>query len=107
MKPGTFVRLPDGREGTVVYHGLDGYGIRWGRIDVNLELLESVNPLFGREPDGWPYAPEAMLRDPYHGAQLECVGTSYLFGDELDDDTQRRDASDAGTQPNTNVGGRR
>ena len=31
MKPGIHIRLPDGREGTVVYHGLDGYGIKWGR----------------------------------------------------------------------------
>ena len=42
MTPGTVVKLPDGREGTVVYHGLDGYGIRWGRqklSDHDMELI--------------------------------------------------------------------
>lgn len=77
MKAGTIVRMPDGREGTVVYHGLDGYGIRWGRIAVDRERLESVNPLFGEQPDDWPYAPEAMLRKPWSGAVLECVGDDY------------------------------
>lgn len=70
MQPGTVVRLPDGREGTVVYHHLDGYGIRWGRIEVDAEALNS----FTAADD---LAPEAMLRDPYPSATVECVGEEY------------------------------
>jgi hypothetical protein len=62
MKPGTLIRLPDGREGRVVYHHLDGYGIRWGRAPV--------------DPGDLP-EPDAMLRAPYPGARCECVGTDY------------------------------
>lgn len=74
MKPGTFVRLPDGREGTVVYHHLDGYGICWGRIQVDAEALN-------RFEGGDELAPEAMLRDPYKTASLPCVGDEYEIVD--------------------------
>lgn len=70
MKPGTIVKLPDGREGTVVYHHLDGYGIRWGRLDVDVDALN-------RFQAGDEFAPEAMLRNHYPSATLECVGEEY------------------------------
>lgn len=63
MIPGTIVQLPDGRLGTVVWHFLDGYGIVWGKRDV--------------DPSDLP-EPEAMLRDQYPSAQYECVGTDYV-----------------------------
>jgi hypothetical protein len=70
MKPGTFIRLPDGREGTVVYHGLDGYGIRFGHIQVpEAELLNSTA--------GEEWSPEALLRDPFPTAKIECVGEKF------------------------------
>lgn len=62
MKQGTIIRLPDGREATVVYNGLDGRGIRWGRSPMN-------------EWDKQP--PDAMLREPYPSANCECVGTEF------------------------------
>lgn len=78
MKAGTIIRLPDGREGTVVYHGLGGYGIQWGRIRVTLEDIQaasrSANPLFGEPPGNYPYHAEAMLRVPYPGADIDCIG---------------------------------
>ena len=77
MKPGTFIRLPDGREGTVVYHGLDGYGIKWGRVRMDEKAILSTQSLFGKSPEDWPWFPEAMLRDPYPSATLECVGEEY------------------------------
>ena len=77
MRPGTHIRLPDGREATVVYHGLDGYGIRWGRISVNRTEIEAANSLFGDAPRDYVWRPEAMLRDSYGGAALPCVGTGY------------------------------
>ena len=81
MKAGTIIRLPDGREGTVVYHGLGGYGIQWGRIRVTVEDIEEAmqgaNTLFGNAPDDFPYHAEAMLREPYSGADIECVGERY------------------------------
>ena len=77
MKPGTLIRLPDGREGTVVYHGLDGYGIKWGRVRVDVDAILRTQPLFGTAPENWAWSPDAMLRDPYPGATVECVGTEY------------------------------
>lgn len=81
MKPGTIVELPDGRRGTVVYHGLDGYGIQWGEIEVDVEAILQGNPVFGTEPpeEPWDWDAEAMLRDPYPGAvDVECVGRDYV-----------------------------
>lgn len=77
MKPGTIIRLPDGREGTVIYHGLDGYGIRWGRIAVEVDKILEMCPLFGDSPESWEYEPEAMLREPHRSAALPCVGNEY------------------------------
>lgn len=81
MRPGTFIRLPDGREGTVVYHGLDGYGIQWGRVEVDVDEITSPNPLFDDAPSNWRWHPDAMLRDPYEGADLECVGSRFYVLD--------------------------
>ena len=82
MKPGTIVRLPDGREATVVYHGLEGYGIVWGRRSVDVEAIESCNPLVGddKHPPAVP-EPEALLREPWGGEQIECVGDDYVIVD--------------------------
>ena len=81
MKAGTIIRLPDGREGTVVLHSLGGYGIMWGCIGVTLsdiqEAMRGANPLFEGPPDDYPYHAEAMLREPYPGADVECVGNDY------------------------------
>jgi len=30
MKANTLIQIPDGRIGRVVYHSIDGYGVRWG-----------------------------------------------------------------------------
>ena len=79
MKPGTIIRLPDGREATVVYHGLDGYGIRWGRIAVDVDEILAMCPLFGDSPESREYEPEAMLREPCSSTttHLPCVGSEY------------------------------
>jgi hypothetical protein len=81
MKPGTVVQLPDGRVGTVVYHGLDGYGIKWGRRKLSATMVESslgTQPLLddGEDHSDIPQ-PEAMLRSAYPSAALPCVGESY------------------------------
>ena len=84
MKPGTIVRLEDGREGTVVYHGLDGYGIQFGRVPVDVDVILSGNADAAQTDDQRDYIPQAMLRDtgdPKMNAQLwpglECVGEEY------------------------------
>ena len=81
MKPGTYIRLPDGREGTVVYSGLDGYGIKWGRIRIDLKAIESYCPIFAEQGKDagadYPFYPDAMLRNPYPSATTECVGEEY------------------------------
>lgn len=76
MKPGTIVRLPDGREGTVVYHGPDGYGIKWGRINVDVNVILSLSPITDSVPEDYQYKPDAMLREPYT-TEIECVGEEY------------------------------
>lgn len=88
MKPGTTIRLPDGGEGTVVYHGLDGYGIRWGRIAVDVDAILATCPLFGDSPTSREYEPEAMLREPYRSSALPCVGVEY----EIVEQEERADA---------------
>ncbi len=85
MKAGTIIRLPDGREGTVVYNGLDGYGIKWGHHDVSMRDMEgsdgnTMNFLGGNSiepPQGYQLFPDAMLRDPYPSASLPCVGEEF------------------------------
>ena len=74
---GTQVRLPDGREGTVVYNNLDGVGIKWGLHNPKLKDYEGTNPLFGPAPVDFPWFPDAMLREPYSTADLPCVGEEY------------------------------
>lgn len=73
------VRLPDGREGTVVYHGLIGYGIAWGRVSLDVDATLASCPLFGRDesPPAGVVEPEALLREPWPGAPMECVGDEY------------------------------
>lgn len=79
MKPGTIIRLPDGREGTVVYHGLIGYGIAWGRVSVDVDATNATCPLFASndEPPPGVVEPEALLREPWATAPMECVGEEY------------------------------
>jgi hypothetical protein len=62
MKPGTIVDVANRGLGTVVYHGLDGYGIVWGERTVD----ENDLPM-----------PEALLRELFATADWECVGTEY------------------------------
>jgi len=78
---GTIIQLPDGRIGTTVYHGLDGIGIKWGRHNPPPEDFVGTNGgLFDTDiPEDWPWFPDAMLRDPYPGADLPCVGTEFTI----------------------------
>jgi len=80
MKAGTIVKLPDGRIGTVVYNSLDGIGIKWGRHNITEDdIVGDGNLTHGAEtvPENYYYFPDAMLRKPYHCADLECVGDDY------------------------------
>ena len=81
MKPGTLIRLPDGREGTVVFNGLSGYGIKWGRWNPDpADFDGTAGDCFGRNPGpDWPWRPDAMLREPRMAESLgmECVGEEY------------------------------
>jgi len=84
MRPGTIVKLPDGRVGTVTYHGLDGYGIIWGKHEVPVDEILEVCPLFDKKIplEVLRYQPQAMLREPYPNARLECVGDKYEIIEE-------------------------
>jgi hypothetical protein len=80
---GTVVRLSNGREGTVVYHGLDGYGIKWGRHKVDEAEVGRYVPLGAigvsspTPPADYPWFADALLREPWEGARLECVGGDF------------------------------
>lgn len=80
MQAGKIVRLPDGREGTVVYNGLDGVGIKWGRYNVTAEMIGG-HANFNQDgpPDDFEWFPDAMLRDPYKygDKNLEYVGNDF------------------------------
>lgn len=82
MKPGTIIEI-DGDEATVVYSGLDGYGVKWGRHDCS-ELLglgtngaAMVGVNSPEPPEDFDLHPEAMLRDKYPGATLPCIGQEF------------------------------
>ena len=86
MKLGTFVRLPDGRVGTVVFSGLVGVGIKWGWHYPNPKDFEGTHgDLFTVEvpPELRQWMPDALLRNPWKGCERsgwtkeQCVGTEY------------------------------
>ena len=63
MKPGTIIKIK-GKLATVVYHNLDGYGIIWDAHEIDPNNLQE---------------PEAMLREPYPGAQYACIAEKYTI----------------------------
>jgi hypothetical protein len=77
VKLNTIIRLPDGREGTIAYHFLDGYGGVWGRqaFDKSLERITDELPA----PDFMlrPKELEGSLRRSGHKPEMECVGEEY------------------------------
>lgn len=83
---GTQIRLPDGREATVVFNGLSGVGIRWGLLSPRLSDFEGTSGDCFSPAEGspasrpyWPWRMAAMLRDPDMAESLgvECVGEEY------------------------------
>lgn len=60
---GAVLHFDDGDIATVVYHGLDGYGIKYGDHSHRRKDILSGCPLFGEEPEGWDLRPEAMLHE--------------------------------------------
>ena len=94
MKLGTQVRLPDGREGTVVYNSLIGVGIKWGLHRPDPRDFEGTtgNTIDENMPDNWEWQPDALLRDPWDGCNRHgfdpdgCVGSDYeiIFIPEAD-----------------------
>lgn len=86
MRLGTQVEMADGRVGTCVYNGLDGEGIKWGLHDPDPADFEGTTGGLYRlgiaeeiKPNDWPWRPDAMLRDPYPGSWLPCVGSDYVL----------------------------
>jgi len=84
MKLGTQIKLPDGREGTVVYNSLIGVGIKWGLHNPDPEDFEGYgNTVQDGAPEGWQWEPEALLREPWSTCEKygftaeECVGEDY------------------------------
>jgi len=92
MKAGTIIKFPDGREATVVYRGLDGEGIIWGRRKLtpgDMEILKNGHSgICGMPRDAMMQAEEAglvveaMLREPYPSACVPCVGSDFLIWED-------------------------
>lgn len=85
-KIGQHIRLPDGREATTVYNGLDGVGIKWGIHYPSMDDFTN-DPMFGKPPDDFKWFPEAMLRDKglEQLLEMECVGEDYTFLEQSND----------------------
>jgi len=76
---GTQVRLPDGREATVVYNSLVGVGVKFGLHDPPPEAFDGTdgNTMQGGRPEGFEWEPDALLRKPEMTERLgmPCVCT--------------------------------
>ena len=86
VKLGTHIRMADGREGTVVFNGLIGVGVKWGIHYPNPKDFEGTTGgcmADDPKPEDWPWKPGALLREPWAGCQYygfqrtECVGEDY------------------------------
>ena len=85
MELGTQIRLPDGREATVVYHSLIGVGVKWGLHDPDPADFTDTdgNTVQNEAPADWGWEPDALLRDPWPGCEShgfsadQCVGEQY------------------------------
>ena len=86
MKLGTHIELPDGRVGTVVYNSLVGVGIKWGiHYPDPKDFVGTCGNTVGGDvaPEGWPWEPDALLRDPWPGCRQngfepeDCVGEDF------------------------------
>lgn len=62
MRVGTLIRLDDGREGRTVYHGPDGYGIKFDLPPLTHTQVEQIQSW--EAGDEWE--PDLMLKD-YEG----------------------------------------
>lgn len=89
MKAGTIVTMADGRVGTVVYNGLDGVGVKWGRYDITARDLRGSGGLCNDDAlADYEWCPDAILREPWNGCERmgwsveQCVGTDYTTEDE-------------------------
>ena len=82
VRLGTHVRLPDGREGTVVFNGLVGVGIKWGLHYPNPQDFKGTHGDFiaPEQPmDNWEWHFDVLLREPElaESVGVECVGEEY------------------------------
>ncbi len=86
-KIGTHLRLPDGREGTTVFNGLCGVGIKWGLHNPPAEdFKDTYGDLFASTvPDDFEWEADALLRDPWDGCERtgftadQCVGEKFTI----------------------------
>ncbi len=100
MKLGTQIRLPDGREGTVVYNSLIGVGIKWGLHSPNPKDFEGTNgdttAMIGghavEEPVDFQWHPDALLRDPWDGCERDGFDREDCVGDDFEIMPPREDS---------------
>ena len=92
MKLGTHIRLPDGREATVVFNSLIGVGIKWGLHNPDPADFEGTDGNSVRSDlpyEDWPWEPDALLRKPWWNCREygftpeQCVGNEYEVIEEV------------------------
>ena len=74
LRQGDVVVAQDGGEYTVCYWFLDGVGVVPGRVNLDAVPNEDLP------------APTAMLREPYKGAELPCLGAMVRRPDDYVED---------------------
>ena len=78
---GTQIRLPDGREATVVYNSLVGVGVKFGLHNPDPKDFDGTdgNTVQSGGPEDFPWEPDALLRKPEMSERLgmPCIGEEY------------------------------
>lgn len=86
MKLGTLIRMTDGREGTVVFNGLIGVGLKWGHHDPDPEDFKDTHgDLFDTgQDDDWEWEPDALLREPWDGCERTGWALEQFVGEDYE-----------------------
>jgi hypothetical protein len=91
MKLGTQLILPDGRDATVVYNSLVGVGCKLGLHNPDPADFEGSSGDWARwePPEGWPWEPDVLLREPWAGCERTGFAAADCVGRECDCEIMR------------------
>ena len=86
MKLGTQLILPDGREATAVYNGLEGVGCKLGLHKTDPKDFEGTSGglLDDEIPEDFKWEPDVLLRKPWKTCENIGWEADQCVGDECD-----------------------